>query len=97
MGNIFLAIYQFCPCHLSMFFYSQKINQFKSIANEIASLHATVPLNLLCLNCIQVNEELEKRARSLENRLISYIVDLNRDQNRGYEKFYFRRTRQVTC
>eukprot|EP00795_Rhopilema_esculentum_P009610 gene9610-17369_t len=69
------------PHALSSF--SKKINLFKSIADEIASLHATVPLNLLCLNCVQVNEELEKRARNLENRLISYIVDLNRDQNRG--------------
>jgi len=69
------------PHGLSSF--SKKIQQFKSIANEIASLHITVPLNLLCLNCVQVNEELEKRARNLENRFISFVVDLNRDQNRG--------------
>eukprot|EP00794_Sanderia_malayensis_P008808 gene8808-9750_t len=63
--------------------FSKKIKDFQGTADEIASLHITVPLSFLCVNCRQVNEELEKRARQLENKLISYVVDSNREQNRS--------------
>lgn len=47
-------------------------------------MHITVPLNMLCLNCDDVNQELSARAQRLADRMIHYVVDQNRDKNRGY-------------
>lgn len=40
---------------------------------------------MLCLNCDDVNQELSARAARLADRMIQYVVDQNRDKNRGYE------------
>lgn len=66
-------------------FFSQKIDSYLNLSKEIASLHITVPLNMLCLNCDDVNQELSARAARLADRMIQYVVDQNRDKNRGYE------------
>lgn len=39
---------------------------------------------MLCLNCDDVNQELSARAARLADRMIQYVVDQNRDKNRGY-------------
>ena len=62
----------------------QKIDSYQNLSKEIASLHITVPLNMLCLNCNDVNQELSARAARLADRMIHYVVDQNRDKNRGY-------------
>ena len=49
-------------------------------------MHITVPLNMLCLNCDDVNQELSARAQRLADRMIHYVVDQNRDKNRGYAR-----------
>ena len=67
------------------FFFLQKIDSYLNLSKEIASLHITVPLNMLCLNCDDVNQELSARAARLADRMIQYVVDQNRDKNRGYE------------
>ena len=69
----------------SFFFFLQKIDSYLNLSKEIASLHITVPLNMLCLNCDDVNQELSARAARLADRMIQYVVDQNRDKNRGYE------------
>ena len=66
-------------------FFLQKIDSYLNLSKEIASLHITVPLNMLCLNCDDVNQELSARAARLADRMIQYVVDQNRDKNRGYE------------
>ena len=58
------------------------------LSKEIASLHITVPLNMLCLNCNDVNQELSERAKRLADRMIQFVVDENRDKNRGWV-YYF--------
>lgn len=63
---------------------AQKIDAYQNLAKEIASLHITVPLNMLCLNCNDVNQELAARAARLADKMIHYVVDQNRDKNRGY-------------
>ena len=68
-----------------IFFFLQKIDSYLNLSKEIASLHITVPLNMLCLNCDDVNQELSARAARLADRMIQYVVDQNRDKNRGYE------------
>ena len=69
----------------NLFFFLQKIDSYLNLSKEIASLHITVPLNMLCLNCDDVNQELSARAARLADRMIQYVVDQNRDKNRGYE------------
>ena len=63
----------------------QKINAFQNLSKEIASLHITVPLNMLCLNCHEVNQELSLRAAHLADRMIQYVVELNREKDRRYD------------
>lgn len=70
--------------HVNSFPFSQKIDSYQNLSKEIASLHITVPLNMLCLNCDDVNKELSARAARLADRMIQYVVDQNRDKNRGY-------------
>ena len=67
----------------NLFFFLQKIDSYLNLSKEIASLHITVPLNMLCLNCDDVNQELSARAARLADRMIQYVVDQNRDKNRG--------------
>lgn len=40
---------------------------------------------MLCLNCNDVNQELSARAARLADKMIQYVVDQNRDKNRGYD------------
>lgn len=70
--------------NVKSFSFSQKIDSYQNLSKEIASLHITVPLNMLCLNCDDVNQELSARAERLADRMIHYVVDQNRDKNRGY-------------
>ena len=71
---------------MNSFPFSQKIDSYQNLSKEIASLHITVPLNMLCLNCDDVNKELSARAARLADRMIHYVVDQNRDKNRGYAR-----------
>lgn len=68
--------------------FSKKIDSYQMLSKEIASLHITVPLNMLCLNCNEVNQELSERAERLAYRMIKFVVDENRDKNRGLCKAY---------
>ncbi|KAK3717325.1 hypothetical protein QZH41_011557, partial [Actinostola sp. cb2023] len=67
---------------------AKNIYSFQSLAREIASLHITVPLNMLCLNCDEVNQELSSRADKLASTMITYVVNLNRDSNRSLCRQY---------
>ncbi|XP_031567893.1 dynein heavy chain 3, axonemal-like [Actinia tenebrosa] len=67
---------------------SKKIDAFQSLSKEIAALYITVPLNMLCLNCDEVNQELSARAAKLAATMTIYVVDLNRDKNRGLCRQY---------
>ncbi|XP_048576009.1 dynein axonemal heavy chain 3 isoform X2 [Nematostella vectensis] len=67
---------------------AKKIDEFQSLSREIASLHLSVPLNMLCLNCQEVNQELSLRASKLADTMIHYVVDQNRDKNRGICRQY---------
>ena len=86
------VLFGHCPkndCHMQLcwliyFIFVQKIDSYQNLSKEIASLHITVPLNMLCLNCNDVNQELSARAARLADRMIHYVVDQNRDKNRGY-------------
>jgi dynein heavy chain len=68
---------------IALLSFSKRINFYQNLASEISSLYLTVPLNMFCLNCHEVNAELAQRAIKLANKLILHIVDGNRETNRG--------------
>ena len=73
---------------IALLSFSKRINFYQNLASEISSLYLTVPLNMFCLNCHEVNVELAQRARKLADKLILHIVDGNRETNRGYVMKY---------
>ena len=83
--NVLSFLYVATMNNQNLFFFLQKIDSYLNLSKEIASLHITVPLNMFCLNCDDVNQELSARAARLADRMIQYVVDQNRDKNRGYE------------
>ena len=68
---------------IALLSFSKRINFYQNLASEISSLYLTVPLNMFCLNCHEVNAELAQRATKLADKLISHVVDGNRETNRG--------------
>lgn len=73
---------------IALLSFSKRINFYQNLVSEISSLYLTVPLNMFCLNCHEVNAELAQRARKLADKLILHIVDGNRETNRGYDMNY---------
>ncbi|XP_028395151.1 dynein heavy chain 3, axonemal-like isoform X1 [Dendronephthya gigantea] len=73
---------------IALLSFSKRIDSYQNLASEISSLYLTVPLNMFCLNCHEVNAELAERATKLADKLILHIVDGNRDTNRGLCKQY---------
>ncbi|XP_036135820.1 dynein heavy chain 3, axonemal [Molossus molossus] len=57
------------------------INSIKKRRNEIASMHISVPLAMFCLDTMTLNYDLCERAQNLNDRLIQFQVDVNRDTN----------------
>ena len=45
-------------------------------------LRIVAPLSLFTLDCTDINEEHVTRAQSLKDTLITYQVDVNREQNK---------------
>ncbi|KAM6320279.1 dynein axonemal heavy chain 3 [Podargus strigoides] len=60
---------------------TEKIDSLTKLKREIASLHATVPLAMFCLDALQLNEKLCDRTQNLKDRLIEFEVMENRVLN----------------
>ncbi|XP_019505362.1 PREDICTED: dynein heavy chain 3, axonemal [Hipposideros armiger] len=58
-----------------------RINSIKARRHEIASMHISVPLAMFCLDAMLLNYDLCERAQNLNDRLIDFQVDINRDAN----------------
>ncbi|XP_057310450.1 dynein axonemal heavy chain 3-like isoform X2 [Hydractinia symbiolongicarpus] len=68
--------------------FSKKIDAYQKLSDEISGLHITVPLNMFCLNCQQLNDELVTRCNTLANKMITFIVDQNRELNKNLCHLY---------
>lgn len=64
-------------------YYFQKIEAIKVVWREIASLHITVPLSMLCLDAGELNRDLCERAKGLINKIVMFEVEENRELNKG--------------
>ncbi|CAJ1083860.1 dynein axonemal heavy chain 3 [Xyrichtys novacula] len=62
--------------------FTEKIESINLLWKEIASLRVTVPLSMFCLNAGELNEDLCERAKGLENKIIVFKVEENRELNK---------------
>ena len=60
----------------------QRIDRLQSHIDELEVLRQTVYLNFLCLDCRDVNLLLARRASELKERLITFLIDRNRELNK---------------
>ena len=65
-----------------------QINRHSNIKTEITLMIATVPLNLYCLDCNNLHDNLRERVQKLKDRFVQFCIDSNRDLNKGISKAY---------
>ena len=60
----------------------QWITKFRKQAGELSILRRTAYLNFISLHCGDVNTLLYQRATELADRLVSFLIDRNREFNK---------------
>ena len=60
---------------------SQKLKYFQGVKNDLLTMRVTVPMNLVCLDCFELNEGFIKKASFLQEKLIQFLADENRHVN----------------
>ncbi|XP_062847578.1 dynein axonemal heavy chain 3 [Trichomycterus rosablanca] len=63
--------------------FTKKIQEVKSVQNEVASLRVTVPLSLFCLEAVKLHEDLCDRTENLIRLLIHHELEENRLLNKS--------------
>ncbi len=58
------------------------IKKFRDQSDELYLLKRKVYLNLLAVDCCEVNERLQRMASDLASSLVNQLVENNRDFNR---------------
>ena len=61
---------------------SQWINRLRTQSEDLSVLRHTAYLNLVCVRCGEVNQLLAERASDLADRLVTFLIDRNRDLNK---------------
>ncbi|XP_065898705.1 dynein axonemal heavy chain 3-like isoform X2 [Dysidea avara] len=60
----------------------KRIMKFQAQHEELLTLHSTVPLNMIQLNCAEINALLAKRPLALADKIVISLVNKNREMNR---------------
>ena len=60
----------------------QWIDRLRGQSGKLSLLRHTAYLNFVCLRCGEVNQLLATRASDLADRLVTFLVDRNRDINK---------------
>ena len=63
--------------------FDEQIKKYTKIRDGITLTRLTAQLQLYCLECNDLHENLRERVQRLKNRLVQYCVDQNRDMNKG--------------
>ncbi|KAK6624385.1 hypothetical protein RUM44_011244 [Polyplax serrata] len=63
--------------------FEQKIKMYKEICEEITFLRKMIPLNLFCLDCTELNNQLYNMVDGLRKYIVDYFMTENRSHNRG--------------
>ena len=70
-----------CICH-SSYMYVQRIKKLQALGDELSVMRCTAALNLVSLDCREVNEILAKKAFSLADKIITFLLNDNRERNK---------------
>ena len=62
--------------------YFQRIQKFHAQNEELLTLSTIVPLNLIQLDCSDINALIAKRPLVLADKIITSLVNKNREMNR---------------
>ncbi|XP_043082022.1 dynein axonemal heavy chain 3 [Puntigrus tetrazona] len=62
--------------------FTKKITGVQNLWTEIATLHATVPLSLICLDAVNLNQDLCDKADHLIDLLTTFVIEENRELNK---------------
>ncbi|KAK9527005.1 hypothetical protein VZT92_015671 [Zoarces viviparus] len=63
--------------------FTKEIECFNNLWQEIASLHATVPLSMFCLYAGKLNDDLCRHAQQLKDEILVFEAEENRKLNNG--------------
>lgn len=63
-------------------FVIQRLQYFHNLRSEISTLRVSVPMNLICLDCVDINEILFKKLKYLQDQLLQFLIDENRETNK---------------
>uniref|UniRef100_A0A671RBC6 Dynein heavy chain linker domain-containing protein n=1 Tax=Sinocyclocheilus anshuiensis TaxID=1608454 RepID=A0A671RBC6_9TELE len=66
--------------------FTKKITGVQNLWTEIASLHVTVPLSLICLDAVNLNQDLCDKADHLVDLLTTFVMEENRELNKRWEE-----------
>ncbi|XP_050953838.1 dynein axonemal heavy chain 3 [Labeo rohita] len=76
--------------------FTKKITGVQNVWKEIASLHATVPLSLVCLDAVNLNQDLCDKADHLIDLLTTFVMEENRELNKSICRRYDEITDRIT-
>ncbi|KAK2870454.1 hypothetical protein Q8A67_024846 [Cirrhinus molitorella] len=76
--------------------FTKKITGVQNLWKEIASLHATVPLSLICLDAVNLNQDLCDKADHLIDLLTTFVMEENRELNKSICRRYDEITDRIT-
>ncbi|XP_065680811.1 dynein axonemal heavy chain 3 isoform X1 [Hydra vulgaris] len=62
--------------------FSKKIQVYRKLYYEISCLNYTVPMNLFCINCIRLHNELANLCIKHSDQFINFIVSQNKEKNK---------------
>lgn len=62
--------------------FTQRIQQYEEICDEVNFLRRMIPLNLICLNCCEINDQIYDMVDELRRYIVDYFVNENRTHNR---------------
>ncbi|ESO02274.1 hypothetical protein HELRODRAFT_188646 [Helobdella robusta] len=68
--------------------FNEKLQNIQNLKNELASLRVTVPMNLVCLDCFDINDIFFKKTNALQEHLLQFLVDENRETNKRHLTFF---------
>lgn len=62
--------------------FAKKIEKYQEIKQEIIFLRRLIPLNLICLECGDLNDTIYDIIEELRMRICNYFIDQNHNHNR---------------
>lgn len=62
--------------------FTKRIEMYEELRDEIDLMRRDIPLNLVNLDCSQLNDMLSSLVTALRKRIVDYFIGVNRVHNR---------------